>query len=100
MLHLKPRLHAERRALLDRKWVLIQVIQRARLGELDNDVRAAFDFQTQREDDAFAWVFGVGDGGTGADAQGFFPFAKRFVVLVYSGGGGVSGGMWRSRVGI
>lgn len=46
VLHLEARLHAESRALLDRKRVLVKVFQRAGLAQVDDDVRSALDLQT------------------------------------------------------
>jgi hypothetical protein len=44
MLHPEPRLHAERRALLDREGVFVQVFQRAGLRQVDDYVAAALHF--------------------------------------------------------
>ena len=68
MLHPEPRLHAEIRALADRKGFVLERVQGAARGEVDDDVGSALDFEPEREDDAFAWVGRVADGGAGADA--------------------------------
>lgn len=83
MLDLESRLHSEGRALLDSEGVLVELFKSARLGEVDNDVLAARDLQSEREDDDFPRVVGVRDGVSRADPQGFLPFPERFVVLVY-----------------
>lgn len=82
MLHLKPRLHPERRALFDGKRLLVQRLQRAGFAEVDDDVRAAGDFQPERVDDYLAGIVGVGDGGACSEAERGFPFFERFVVCV------------------
>jgi len=69
VLHFEARLHAERRALLDREGVLVEPLERAGLAEVDDDVRAALDFEAEREDDAFAGVVGVREAFAGADAE-------------------------------
>jgi hypothetical protein len=44
VLHLEPRLHSERGALLDGERMLVQGFKSARFGQVDDDVGAAFDF--------------------------------------------------------
>lgn len=82
MLHLEPRLHAERRAFLDGEGVLVEVLEAAALGEVDDYVWSAFDFEAQAEDDAFPRVVGVRDAVARADAEGLLPFSEGLVVLV------------------
>lgn len=83
MMDLKSRLHPECGAFLDGEGVVLEIFERAGLFEIDDDVWAAFDFEAERFDDDFAGVFGVADGGACAQAEGLFPFAEGFVVLVW-----------------
>ena len=93
MLHAEPRLHTERSTLLDREGVLVQVLEGAGFGQVDDDVGPAIDFEAEGEDDDGAFVVRVrGQRVAGAEAEGFFPFAEGFVVLVCWGG-------WRGRSG-
>ena len=86
MLHAKPRLHPERRAFLDREGMFVQVLEGARFGQVDDDVGTAVDFEPQGQDDHGAFVVRVGgERVAGAEAEGFFPFAEGFVVLVCFG---------------
>ena len=75
--------HAESGTLLDGEGLLVEGVQGALLGQVDHDVGAAFDFQTQGEQDHFAWVVGVRDGVAAAQAEGLFPLAERLVIFVY-----------------
>lgn len=68
MLHLKAGFHAERGAFLDGEGVVFEVFGGARFAEVDDDVRTAFDFQSEGFDDDAAWVFGVADGAAAADS--------------------------------
>jgi hypothetical protein len=74
--------HAESGALFDGEGLLDEGVQGTLLRQVDHDVGAAFDFQAQREQDHFAWVVGVRDGVSAAEAEGLFPLAEGFVVLV------------------
>jgi hypothetical protein len=89
-------LHAERRALLDGEGLLVEGLEGAGLRQVDDNVRAALDFQAQGEQDDLARVVGVRDGLAAAEAEGLFPLAEGLVVLVWEGGG-VSE-EWRGRV--
>jgi hypothetical protein len=51
--------HAERGALLDGERLLVQRLESTGLGQVDNDIGAAFHFETEREQDDFARVVGV-----------------------------------------
>ena len=82
MLHAKAGFHPERRALLNRKRMFVQVFQRARFGEVDDDVWAVGYFEAEGEDYYFAGVVWVADVFARAEAEGFFPFAEGFVVGV------------------
>lgn len=84
MLNLELRLHAELSALLDRERLVLQVLQGTGLGEVDDDIWAAFDFERERMNDAGARIVGVGDGfaGAGADAERGFPAGERLIFLV------------------
>jgi hypothetical protein len=68
MLDLEAGLHAEGGALLDGEGVLVEVLQGAGLGEVDDDVGSALHFKTEGVDDDFARVVGVRNAGAGADA--------------------------------
>lgn len=59
MLHHEPGLDAEHCALLDGEGFVLEVVDSARCGEVDGDVRATFDFEGEGFDDAFARVVGV-----------------------------------------
>lgn len=82
MLDAKAGLHPERRALLDGEGVLVEVLEGAGFGQVDDDVAAALHLQPQREDDDFAWVLGIGEVLARAQAEGLFPFAEGVVVGV------------------
>jgi hypothetical protein len=47
MLHLEAGFHAESGALLDGEGVLVEILKGARLGEVDDDIGAAVDFQSE-----------------------------------------------------
>ena len=89
-------LHAESGALLDGEGLLVEGLESAGLGQVDDDVRSAIDFETQGEKDDLARVVGVGDGLTAAETERLFPLAEGLIVLVCEGGG-VSE-EWRGRV--
>ena len=89
-------LHAESGALLDGEGLLVEGLEGAGLGQVDDDVRSALDFQTQGEQDDLARVVGVGDGLAAAETERLFPLAEGFIVLV-CGEGDVSE-EWRGRV--
>ena len=61
MLHLELRLHAELGALLDCEGLVLERLEGTGRLEVDDYVGAAFDFEAEREDDAFARVAGVGE---------------------------------------
>jgi hypothetical protein len=79
-------LHAERRALLDGEGLLVEGLEGTGLGQVDDDVRSALDFQAQGEQDHLARVAGVRDGLAAAETEGLFPLAEGLVVLVCEGG--------------
>lgn len=83
MLHLEARLHAEGGALLDGEGVLVQVLERAGLRQVDDDVLTALHLEAEREDDDFARVVGVREVVARAQAEGLLPFAEGFVVGVW-----------------
>ena len=64
MLDLETGLHAKCGAFLDCERVLIEVVQRAGLGQIDDNVWASLDLKTQRQDNAFPWVVWVRDART------------------------------------
>lgn len=59
VLDAEARLHAERRALLDREGVLVERLERAGLRQVDDDVRPALDLEAERQDDDLARVLRV-----------------------------------------
>lgn len=69
MLHLELRLHAELGALFDHKRLVLERVDGTGRLEVDDNVRAAFDLEAEREDDAFARVTGVGEVFAGAEAE-------------------------------
>ena len=82
MLDLELCLHAECSTLLDDKRLLLKGLEGARRLEVDDDVGAAIDFETERVDDAFAGVVGVGDVLALAETKGSLPLVQGFIVLV------------------
>lgn len=82
MVHLEDNLDPERSALLDGERLILETLESAGGGEVDEDIGAAFDFQGEGLDDAFAGVVGVADGFAAVQAQGGFPAVEGFVVLV------------------
>lgn len=68
MLDAEARFHAEGGALFDREGLVLEVLDRTWLVEVDDDVRTAFDFETEREDHDAALVAWVADGRAAADA--------------------------------
>jgi len=66
MLHLELCLHAECRTLLDCEWLVLENFDGARVLQVNNYIWSSFYFETEGEDDAFAWVAGVGDVFSGA----------------------------------
>ena len=85
MLDTEAGLHAEGGALLDGEGLLVEGVEGALLGEVDDDVRAALDLEPKGEQDDFARVVGVRDGVAAAQAEGLFPLAEGLVVLVCVG---------------
>jgi hypothetical protein len=73
MLNLELGLHAESGALFDGEWFALERFDSTRRPQVDDDVFATFDFETEREDDAFAGVVGVRDVLALAEAEGSFP---------------------------
>lgn len=82
MLDLELCLHAECSALLDGERLLLEGLKGAGRLEVDDDVGTAIDFETERVDDAFAGVVGVGDVLALAETEGSLPLVQGFVVLV------------------
>jgi hypothetical protein len=56
VLDAESRLHSECRALFDGEGLLVQLLKRAGLHQVDDDVLAAGDLEAQREDDDLARV--------------------------------------------
>lgn len=82
MLDLEYGLDAEIGPLLDRERLVLQPVERARSGQVDDDIIAALDLQCQRLDDAFSRVVRVGNRRAGVQAQRRFPPVQGLVVLV------------------
>lgn len=82
MLDTEASLHSEHGALLDREWLVLQRVEGAGSGEIDDDILTALDLEAERENDNFAWVVGVAESVAAADTEGLLPFAERLVVLV------------------
>jgi len=82
MVHLEDDLDPESSTLLDRKRLVLETLQSAGGGEVNKDVGAAFDFESERLDDAFAGVVGIANGVAGVQTQRGFPAVEGFVVLV------------------
>lgn len=79
-------LHAESGALLNGKGLLVEGLEGTGLGQIDDDVGAAFDFEAERDQDDFAVVVGVGDGLAATEAERLFPLAEGLIVLVCEDG--------------
>lgn len=86
MVHLEDNLDPERGTLLDRERLVLETLESAGGGEVNKDVVAAFDFESERLDNAFAGVVGVADGVAGVQTQRGFPAIEGFVVLVCMSG--------------
>ena len=84
MLNLELRLHAECSTFLDCEWLGLESLESTGRLEVDDNVGTALNFKSERVDDAFAGVVGVGDVLALAEAEGSFPLVQCFIVLVYS----------------
>ena len=84
MLDFELGLHAESSALLDGEWLALERLDSARRPQVNDNVFATFDLETEREDDTFAGVVGVRDVLALTEAEGGFPLLQRLVVLVCS----------------
>jgi hypothetical protein len=82
VLDLELCLHAECSALLDGEWLLLEGLKGTGRLEVDDNVGAALDLETERVDDAFAGVVGVGDVLALAKTKGSLPLVQSLVVLV------------------
>jgi hypothetical protein len=82
VLDLELCLHAECSTLLDNERLLLEGLKGARRLEVDDDVGTAIDFETERVDDTFAGVVGVGDVLALAQTKGSLPLVQGFIVLV------------------
>ena len=82
MLDAEAGLHAEASTLLDGEGLLVERLQGTGLGEINDDVGSAFDFETKGEQDHFARIVGVRDGVAAAEAKRLLPLAERLIVLV------------------
>lgn len=82
MLDFELGLHAEVGAFLDGEGLVLEGFDGTGGPEVNGDVGASLDLQSEREDDAFAWVVGVREVFAGAETERLFPLAKGLVVLV------------------
>jgi len=82
VLDLELCLHAECSALLDCERLALESLDGTGRPQIDDDVVAALDFETEREDDALARVVGIGDVFALAKTERGFPLLEGLVVLV------------------
>lgn len=69
--------------LLDGEWLLFECRNCVRSLEIDNYVRSAFHLETQRRNDDFARIVGIGDAvASCTKTKRFLPLAKRFIILI------------------
>lgn len=84
MLHHKFGLHAEACALLDGEGLALELLDGAGRGQVDGDVGATIDFETERLDYAATLVGGVdGDAWRVGDAERSLPAFEGFIVLIW-----------------
>lgn len=79
---LEGNLDVELGALLNLERLILEAVDRARGGQVDDNIFTAVDLQSQRLDDTLARVVGVGDGLAGVEAQRGLPAVQRLIVLV------------------
>jgi hypothetical protein len=82
VLHLELGLHAESSSLFDYEGLALESLDGARGPQVDDDIGPTFDFEAEREDDAFARIVGVGDVCALAETERGLPLLERLVVLV------------------
>lgn len=83
MLDLEHCLHAELCAFLDDERLAFELLHASRGGEIDDNVRPAFYFETEGFNYAAAIITRFdGEGNTGSETEGGFPSVERFIVLV------------------
>jgi hypothetical protein len=86
MLDAEGSLHTEFNALLDGEGILLEVFHSIGLGQVNDDVWASLDLETERGDDDGAGIVGVSEAvTTTTEAQRLFPLAKRLVILILFG---------------
>lgn len=85
VLDLELCLHAETCTLLDGEGLLLELLERTRSTQVDDDVVAALYLETKGENDALAGVVGVGDVLALAKAKGRLPLLQRLIILVCDG---------------
>lgn len=84
MLYDEIGLHAELGPLLDGEGFRLERLDGTGSGQVDGDVGAAFDLESERLDDAATVILGVYEDGRGrGNAEGGFPAVEGFVVLVW-----------------
>lgn len=101
MLDLESGLHSELSTFLDREGLLLEMVDSAGRGEIDDDVLATLNldtslaavnrvteqsvkthFQTKGLNDDSARVVGIGNCVAGTNSQRLLPFAQRLIVLI------------------
>jgi len=82
VLHLELCLHAEPGTFLDGEGLFLKSLDGTGCAQVDDDIIAAFDFESEREDNASAGIVGVGDVLALSKTKGRFPLLERLVVLV------------------
>ena len=84
MLDLELRLHRELRSLLDLERVVLEGVQCTGGCEIDSDGVTTGGVHGEGEDDAVAWVVGVGEVlAPATNAKGFFVALHCFVIGVW-----------------
>lgn len=85
MVNLEGDLDPKRRPLFDLERFIFEGLDGIRRGEINHDVRTAFDNQCEGADDALSGIGRVADRCAGVEAERGFPPVERFVVLVFPG---------------
>ena len=86
MVDLEGSLDVELGALLNLEWLVLELIDGAGSGEIDNDVGSAIDLQRERLDNALAGVVGLMDGLACVQAERSLPALHGLIVLIYDRG--------------
>lgn len=84
VLDYKVRLHAETSPFLDTEWFGLESFDGARGSKVDNDVGAAFDFESKGLDDTCACVCGIHCyDWARRETEGGLPAFERLITLIY-----------------